>query len=104
MKSFVQKYKWKITPQMLMIHMNESILPGLRFTPSLTIHVNTARNYLKELRYIYVKVKKGMYIDGHEREDVVAYQKIFLERIGELEYRMPIFSGDNLEKVTWPEN
>ena len=45
-----------------------------------------------------------MYIDGHEREDVVAYQKIFLERISELELKMPIFSGDNLEEVTWSDN
>ncbi len=87
-----------------MIQMNENILPGLRFAPSLIIHINTARNYLKELSYTYAKVKKGMYIDRHEREDVVTYQKIFLERISELELRMLIFSGDNLEEVTWPDN
>ena len=56
-----------------MIQINEIILPGLRFAPSLTIHLNTAKNYLKELGYTYAKVKKGMYMDGHKREDVVAY-------------------------------
>ncbi len=80
--------------------MNENILPGLRFALSPIIHINTARNYLKELGYTYAKVKKEMYIDGYKREDVVAYQKIFLERISELELKMPIFSGDNLEEVT----
>ena len=79
--------------------MNEIILPGLGFAPSPTIHLNTARNYLKELGYTYSKVKKGIYIDGHEREDVVVYRKIFLEQMDELENRMPIFSGDNLEEV-----
>ena len=48
-------------------------LPGFGFAPSPTIHLNTARNYLKELG----KAKKGIYINGHERGDVVAYRKIF---------------------------
>ena len=77
--------------------MNEIILPGLGFVPFSTIHHNTARNYLKELEYKYAEVKKGIYIDGHERDDVVAYRKIFLERISNFEYRMPTFS-DDLEK------
>ncbi|PKC55377.1 hypothetical protein RhiirA1_354559, partial [Rhizophagus irregularis] len=70
---------------MLMIQMNEIILPGLGFAPSPTIHINTARNYLKELGYTYAKVKKGIYIDGHERKDVVVYRKIFLEQMSEFE-------------------
>ncbi|RIA79587.1 hypothetical protein C1645_840337 [Glomus cerebriforme] len=101
--SYVREHKWDITPQMLMMQMNEVILPGLGFAPSPTIHINTARNYLKELGYTYAKVKKGIYIDGHEREDVVAYRKIFLEQMNEFEHRMPIFSGDDLEEVTWPD-
>ena len=104
MKSYIQEDKWDITPQMLMVQMNEVILPGLGFAPSPTIHANIAKNYLKELGYVYTKVKKGMYVDRHEREDVVAYRKVFLDRINELEDRMPIFSEDNLEKVTWPDN
>ena len=73
MKSYVRKHKWGITSQKLMIQMNEIILPGLGFASSPTIHLNTARNYLKELGYTYAKVKKGMYMVGHKREDVVAY-------------------------------
>ncbi len=37
------------------------------------------KNYLKELRYIYIKVKKKIYINKHKKEDVITYQKIFLE-------------------------
>ena len=83
-----------------MIQINEIILPRLGFALSLTIHANIAKNYLKELGYMYIKVKKGMYIDRLEREYVVAYQKVFLERMNELEDRMPIFSKNNLEKIT----
>ena len=86
-----------------MVQINEVILPGLEFALFSTIYLNTARNYLKELEYTYAKIKKGMYIVGHEREDVIAYQKIFLERMSKLEYRMPIFS-DNLEEIIWPNN
>ncbi|CAG8820885.1 32879_t:CDS:2 [Racocetra persica] len=54
------------------------IARSLGFAPPPTISLNTAKNYLKELEYIYERVKKGVYIDGHKREDVVAYRKIFL--------------------------
>ncbi|CAI2190180.1 4217_t:CDS:2 [Funneliformis geosporum] len=61
-------------------HVKHSSLK-LGFASSPIIHLNIARNYLKELEYTYVKVKKGMYID-----------------------RMLTFSDDNLEEVTWPDN
>lgn len=40
------------------------------------------------------KKKQGMYIDGHEREDVVAYQKAFCDRWKEYEKRMFKFDND----------
>src|SRR5688572_24531648 len=89
---------------MLMIQMNEVILPGLRFALSSTIHIIIVKNYLKELGYTYVKVKKEIYIDDHKREDMVAYRKIFLEQMSEFEYKMPIFSEDNLEEITWSDS
>jgi len=49
---------------------------------------------------VYTKIKKEMYVDGYERKDVVAYQKVFLECMNELEDRISIFSKDNLEKIT----
>ncbi|CAG8800530.1 2173_t:CDS:1, partial [Dentiscutata erythropus] len=96
-KSYVQENKWNITPYMIMSQINKVLLPGLGFAPPPTISLNTAKNYLKELGYIYERVKKDVYIDRHEKEDVVAYREIFLQRISELEYRMPIFLGDNIE-------
>ena len=53
--------------------MNEVILSRLGFALSLTIYANTAKNYLKELEYVYTKVKKKMYIDRLKKKDVVAY-------------------------------
>ena len=38
-----------------------------------TISVQTARRWLKWLNWRYGKKPNGMYVDGHEREDVVQY-------------------------------
>ncbi|CAG8822955.1 12970_t:CDS:2, partial [Cetraspora pellucida] len=103
-KSYVRENKWNITPHMIMLQMNEIILPGLGFAPPPTISLSTTKNYLKELGYIYERVKKDAYVDRHKREDVVAYQSIFLKRMSEFEHRMPIFSGDNIEVETWPDS
>ena len=46
---------------MLMVQMNEVILLGLEFALSLTIHLNTARNYLKELGYICQSKEGNVY-------------------------------------------
>ncbi|RGB33311.1 hypothetical protein C1646_761837 [Rhizophagus diaphanus] len=90
-------HSWDISSQMLMIQM---ILLGFGFAPSSTIYINTVRNYLKEFEYTYAKVKKGVYINGYKKKDVVAYRKIFLEQMNEFEHRMSIFSEDNLEEIT----
>ena len=42
-------------------------------------------------------------MDGHERDDVVAYRKVFVEKITEFELQMPQISGDMLMNITWPE-
>ena len=41
----------------------------------------TARNWLKKMGYRYKKYQKGVYIDGHEHEDVVEYRKTFLKEM-----------------------
>jgi hypothetical protein len=41
---------------------------------------NTARTWFKKLGWYMWGKKKGLYVDGHEREDVVNYRKIFATR------------------------
>lgn len=38
-----------------------------------SISTRTANRWLKKLDWRYQRARNGMYIDGHEREDVVAY-------------------------------
>jgi hypothetical protein len=49
------------------------------------IRSRTARNWLKNFGYNWRGVKKGVFIDGHERVDVVADRVKFLNRMKELE-------------------
>jgi hypothetical protein len=42
---------------------------------------------------------KGVYMDGHEHSDVVAYcNKVFLPVMEKYECRMTQYNGENLEK------
>ena len=45
----------------------------------LSISVKTALCWLERLGWTYGKVRNGMYLDGHERSDVVEYRKVFVE-------------------------
>jgi hypothetical protein len=38
-----------------------------------SISISTAHRWLAKLKWCYSKVKNGMYIDGHERDNVMAY-------------------------------
>ncbi|CAG8709081.1 5222_t:CDS:2, partial [Racocetra fulgida] len=51
-------------------HVNEEILPSLCFDPSPTICVRTAYKWLKTFSFEYSEVRKGIYIDSHERADM----------------------------------
>lgn len=62
------------------------------------ISLQTARRWLKKLDWRYGWKKKGMYIDEHEREDVVKYCNEFLARWKEYEKRMVTYDNDgNIE-------
>ena len=49
------------------------------------ISIWTAHHWLKKLDWCYGHKKNGMYIDGHERVDVVEYRNQFIERWREYE-------------------
>ncbi|KAJ7859052.1 hypothetical protein B0H14DRAFT_3864219 [Mycena olivaceomarginata] len=52
------------------------------------ISIRTAQRWMKKMGYRWRREPKGMYSDGHEREDVVHYrQNVFLPRWREFESR-----------------
>jgi len=46
-----------------------------------TVSVRTARRWLHKLGFEKLSTKKGVYIDGHERQDVVEYRKLYLRKL-----------------------
>ena len=50
----------------------------------IVIRSRTARNWLRKLGYEYKDVRKDVFVDGHERSDVVEDRKNFLQKMEEL--------------------
>lgn len=65
-----------------MKEVNERIIPSLGLDLGKEkISESTARRWLLKLGYEMKECRKGMYVDGHEREDVVNYRKTFLTEV-----------------------
>jgi hypothetical protein len=68
-----------------------------------TISVWTARRWLKALDFRFGCRKNGMYVDGHEREDVVKYRNAFTKRwVEDYEPRMAEYDN-NGDWIRMPE-
>jgi hypothetical protein len=61
------------------------------------IHLRTARQWLHKLRWRYSRKQNSMYIEGHEREDVIKYQEEFVACWKD--YKKPFFIYDNNGEV-----
>ena len=65
------------------------------------ISERTAHRWLGSLGWRYGRQKNGMYIDGHEREDVVQYRTAFVQRFKQCERRFHLWD-DNGEELPPP--
>ena len=77
---------------------NESLLPNCSLKPGFPrkISVETARKWLHELGFAVLTPSKGMFFDGHERDDVVEYRGKFLRQLIELGFLHPVSFPDRL--------
>lgn len=62
-----------------------------------SISIRTALRWLEKLGWTYGKLKHGMYLDGHERLDVVEYRQAFVERWMRHELRFHRWDHDGTE-------
>ena len=62
---------------------NKSLLPNSTLEPGFPrqISVETARKWLHEMGFEVLTARKGLFIDGHERTDVVESRAIFLRKM-----------------------
>jgi hypothetical protein len=97
--SYIRQNKGKTTPNEYKIFVEQNLLPQLGLTEiKKTISHNTSRIWLRKLGLVPQSRKKGIYFDGHEREDVIEYRKCFLDKMFEYEKLMPKFEGENMEQ------
>ena len=67
------------------------------------VRCRTARHWLKKLGFSWSKVRKGVYIDGHERPGVVKYrQEVFLPAFNKI--RPFLVTWDEKGKMFMPQN
>ena len=64
---------------------NNELLPNVHLAPGFPRQIShtTALKWLEELGFKYLDYSKGTYVDGHEREDVVAYRKKYLSDLSQ---------------------
>jgi hypothetical protein len=75
-----------VTPNNFRVAINQEILPRLLISCNKSIGRTSTYNWLLRLGFYKSEVKKGVYVDGHEREDVIAYrQEVFLPLMAELD-------------------
>jgi hypothetical protein len=67
------------------------------------VSLSTAKRWLAKMKWRYSKMKNRMYIDSHEREDVVAYRRVFVHRWAGYEARFP-FWDDNGDPLPCPSD
>ena len=65
---------------------NEYFLPNCTLEPGFPrkISLETARLWLHHLGFEILTVQKGIFIDGHERLDVIGARKLFLRKMTKL--------------------
>ncbi|KAG1788185.1 uncharacterized protein HD556DRAFT_1312143 [Suillus plorans] len=62
------------------------------------ISLATAQRWMKKLEYRWTKDPKGQFVDGHERDDVVAYrQEVFLPAWAAIKEKTRNWSCHNIE-------
>ncbi|KDQ33601.1 hypothetical protein PLEOSDRAFT_164326 [Pleurotus ostreatus PC15] len=92
-----------ITPRLFQEVLNEEILPALHVTTKKPLCERTARRWLVKLGYRRTTVRKGVYMDGHERDDVKEYRdKVFLPAMAKFEARMTKYKLENGQLIAVP--
>ena len=76
-------------PRGLKKYMEYELFPRIHLKVGRGVSLATARRWLHHEGFQYISHKKGLYFDGHDREDVVAYrQNVFIPTFKSYEPRL----------------
>ncbi len=99
--TYLRENKFEVRIHTLTKYINEEVLPYLDDGLSMKLSERIVIWWMKIFEHNYRETTKGVYMDGHERDDVVAYLGQFLAKMIEHEKRMPMFTND-CSDVIWP--
>ncbi|CAG8737796.1 3445_t:CDS:2, partial [Gigaspora rosea] len=99
--AYLRSVKFKVNPEMVKSYVEQRILPQLNVESS-SISIRTARRWMQKLGFYYKRHQQGVYVDGHERPDVVAYRHIFLQKVAEFDRFMSKWYDEGCEIRTFP--
>lgn len=89
-RKYVREHSYvKGEPNLTILQFTEWV----KTTYDIEIHPETGRRWLHELGFSRVHHQKGVYFDGHDRQDVTAYRNSFLARMAEYDKRSITFDG-----------
>ena len=80
-----------LTTHSFCLWINETLLPNESLEPGFPrrVSVETARRWLHELGFETLSSSKGLFFDGHEREDVVEARGAYLLKMAEIGFLHP---------------
>ncbi len=128
MREFVRQHKSRIDPGKLRTFAKESmipaamekeardglprdlnryvcltLLPRINYQPIKTIGIATARRWLRREGFRYTAYTKDLYLDGHDRQDVLDYrQKVYIPRIQSFRPKLISYENGKVDKQHLP--
>ena len=101
---FMTMHIKRISQTSFSVWVNTELLPNSILPPGFprSITPRTTRRWLHDLGFSPTPYKKGLYFDGHEREDVVEYWHLYLRKLEVFQLTHlppPICSGGSTEEV-----
>ncbi len=99
--TYLREKKFEVRIHTLTKYINEEVLPDLDDGLSVKLSERIVIQWMKIFEHSYREATKGMYMDGHEQDDVIAYHGPFLAKMVEHEKQMSMFTDDCLD-VIWP--
>jgi hypothetical protein len=86
-------------PAGLKRYLEREMFPRIQMKVLKGISLRTARRWLHKEGFKYMAHKKGLYFDGHERDDIIDYrQNVFLPQMQEHAKQLVFFEVGNTEK------
>lgn len=86
-------------PRLFLDFLNDELIPSKRQSDKAKISLRTATRWMQKLGYQYGSFQKDVFIDGHERDDVVEYRKIWSKFMTSTLFpSMRTYSGESMDQ------